>query len=153
MVERGRESAGGVCVLRWSVCLPSERVVREFYDRMGTEVVSFCRGELSESARRIYEDDPDPRKKFRFAPLRYELIGRVTFAERGLLSVRMDVSLRGGGREPILRTQGQVFDAVTGQLLSPAMAAKLYDGSKLPKELRDRPGGIWIDRGGIRQNL
>ncbi len=153
MNQQGKEQVGGVVVLRWRICLPELRSVGDFYETVGAEAASFCQGSLSEYARALYERDPDPRKRFRFPVLRYELTGRVTHRDEALISVLLRVCLRGGGTEPIRREMGQVFDATDGILLSPEAVARRMGEGRLPKTLRKSPGGVVIEGGKLRQIL
>ncbi len=153
MIDQGKETVGGVLVLRWRISLPQIRQVGDFYDTVGREAAAFCRRGLAERARAAYEADPDPKKRFRFVPFRYELTGRVTHQDEALISVALRVRLQGGGEAPTERHMGQVFDAVDGALLSPDMVARRMGEKRLPGRIRRSPGGVVIEGGKLRQIL
>ena len=70
----------GTEVLRVRITLPQWEAlpsVNDFYREMGERAAAFCRTCLSERAEAAYEGDPDPKKRFRFRPLRYTLTGTV----------------------------------------------------------------------------
>ena len=68
----------GTEILRIRIILPQWETCptrSAFYCEIGRLAASFCRERLLACAEAAYDEDPDPKKRFRFRAFRYTLIG------------------------------------------------------------------------------
>ena len=102
----------GVEVLRCRICFeyPDEKSeIENFYQKCADNAYEFVKSTLLPMANEAYENDTDERKRFRFAPFRYQLLGTVTL-DTEYFSQRLDVALSRNGEILDSFTDGQVFD-------------------------------------------
>ncbi len=151
-MQRGIEKRDGVEVLRWRIDLPSLAEYSEisaFYGSLSEGAAAFCQNDLTARAMEAYDVCDDPKKRFRFAPFVYELAGRITQREEGLLSVELCASLLRGGQTLSCRSLGQIFDLSEQILLSPEMVARMKGIGRLPRRLGKRVGCVLILDGAL----
>ena len=127
----------GVEVLRCRICLeyPDEKSeIENFYQKCADNAYEFVKSTLLPMANEAYENDTDERKRFRFAPFRYQLLGTVTL-DTEYFSQRLDVALSRNGEILDSFTDGQVFEAGR-ELLIPKNIALKWSGFARDKRVK-----------------
>jgi hypothetical protein len=102
----------GVEILRCRIYLEypdGKNEIAEFYEKCAENVYEYVKNELLPMATETYKADTDERKRFRFAPFRYQLMGTVTL-DKEYFSQRLDVRLSRNGETLDSFTDGQIFD-------------------------------------------
>lgn len=118
----------GVEVLRCRISLEypyGKKEIASFYEKCSENAFEFVKSSLFSMAKKLYEEDTDERKRFRFAPLRYQLEGTVTL-DGEYFSQRLDACLLRKGEALDSFTDGQVFDTERELLVPKDIALKLY---------------------------
>ena len=121
--KNGKESADGVEILRYKICLP-EFEGRErmscFYREIARSVLSFCEGELKQFAFTQYEERRGERTKAGYPMIIYTLNGRVTYSDGEHIFVLIEAMLkRRGERAQICRRYDAHGWELSSQLLMP----------------------------------
>ena len=107
-----RFTCEGVEVLRCRICLEypdGKNAISEFYQKSAKNAYEYVKNELLPMSNEAYENDTDERKRFRFVPFKYHLIGTVTL-DGEYFSQRLDARLFRNGETLDSFTDGQVFD-------------------------------------------
>ena len=141
----------GVEVLRYRITFPvisDSEEISVFYREIGDAAADFCSTKLTVYAEERYTDCTDPKKKFLYTPLCYELEGKVTHTDGEL----MFIMLRARTYQRYPRDSGtSVYDAHAWSLsdkclLPPKHAARCFLGKrKLPRDIGKN--GFLVDNG------
>ena len=109
----------GVEILRCRIDLAypdGKNEIAAFYEKCSKNAYEYVKNELLPMAREAYEADTDERKRFRFAPFRYQLTGTVTL-DGEYFSQRLDARLLRNGETLDSFTDGQVWECKTERLV------------------------------------
>ena len=141
----------GVEVLRYRITLPAISDAEEitvFYREIGDAAADFCSTSLTAYAEERYAECELPKKKFVYAPLCYELEGRVTYEDGELIFIM----LRACTHQRLPQDSGtSVYDAHAWSLtdkclLPPRYAARSFLGKRrLPRDIGKN--GFLVDNG------
>ena len=115
-----RFTCDGVEILRCRIDLEypeGKKEIDGFYQKCADNAYDFVKSTLLPMAKECYENDTDERKRFRFVPFRYQLLGTPTF-ETEFFSQRLEATLLRKGEILDSFTDGQVFD-IERELLIP----------------------------------
>ncbi len=107
-----RFTYNGVEILRCRISLEypnGKKDIAEFYEKCAQNAYEYVKNELLPMATEIYESDADERKRFRFIPFKYQLLGTVTL-DTEYFSQRLDARLLRNGETLDSFTEGQIFD-------------------------------------------
>lgn len=143
-----RFTCNGVEVLRCRICLEypdGKNAISEFYQKCAENSYEFVKSTLLPMANEAYENDTDERKRFRFAPFRYQLLGTVTL-DTEYFSQRIDVTFSRKGETLDSFTDGQVFD-VEKELLIPKRIVIKTLGFGSDKRIRGAKGILLFSDG------
>lgn len=117
----------GVEILRCRINIEypdDKKEIAEFYQKCAENAYGFVKNTLLPMANAAYENDTDERKRFRFAPFRYQLTGTVTL-DTEYFSQRLDASFLRKGELLDSFTDGQIFDTERELLVPKDIALKI----------------------------
>ena len=87
-----KHTCEGVEVLRYRITFPvisDSEEISVFYREIGDAAADFCSTKLTVYAEERYTDCTDPKKKFLYTPLCYELEGKVTHFDGELMFIML----------------------------------------------------------------
>ena len=111
------------CVIRLEYPTESE-VIGDLYRKCAENTYAFVKETLLPIAERAYSEDTDERKRFRFVPFKYQLLGEVTL-EGEYFSQRLDAIFSRRGEVIDSFTDGQVWECKRELLIPPAIALRI----------------------------
>ena len=122
------------CLIRLEY--PTEReVIGDFYRKCAENTYAFVKETLLPIAEKAYLEDTDERKRFRFVPFKYQLLGEITL-DGEYFSQRLDVSFSRRGEVIDSFTDGQVWDREKELLVPPDIALKIAGMTRKKKSHR-----------------
>ena len=110
----------GVEILRCRINIEypdGKNEIAELYQKLAENTYGYVKNILLPVVTEAYENDTDERKRFRFVPFRYQLLGTPTF-ETEFFSQRLEATLLRKGEILDSFTDGHVFD-IERELLIP----------------------------------
>lgn len=127
-----RFTCDGVEILRCRISLEfpcGKKQIEEFYQKCAENTYEFVNGFLLPMAKETYENDDDERKRFRFAPFKYQLIGTVTL-DGEYFSQKLDAQLTRKAEVLDSFTDGQVFDMERELLVPKEVVFRIFGFSR-----------------------
>lgn len=145
----------GVEILLIRIELPAcedRETIGEFYREMGDRAYRFACERLLPYAERMFDEDPDERKRFHFSPFCYHLDARTRYQDERLLSVFLEASFFRKDRKKEMRSfsDAQVWLHDTQTLLRPCEALRLYWGKEIREKIHKPKGSVLLtERGAL----
>lgn len=154
----------GTEVLRYRVIVPqwdAYETISEFYREIGARSVRYCEETLRPYAERMYEESEQPDKRFRFPVFFYGLMGRVTYEDEQVASVRLEMQWRrrGDAETAAHGSDGHTWQLREECLLPPRQAFGLWNDRRLPRRQSHSDGivregeRIWLYRNGESREI
>lgn len=150
----------GTEILRCRICLeyPTERKeIGDFYRRCAENTYAFVKAALLPIAEKAYIEDTDERKRFHFAPFKYQLLGEVTL-DGEYFSQRLDAVFSRRGEVIESFTDGQVWECESELLVPPDIALRIAGATRKKnssgaKSVLLFDNGAYVLRGGKWERL
>ena len=106
-------------------CVEGVDNINAFYQRIAENAFRYAKESLLPAARKAYEDDPNPKKRFYFSTHLYSLRGEVTYRTDALLSLSVSAEWQ-HGTEVDRFLDAHLWNVEKQRLISPREGLRYY---------------------------